>query len=478
MKDKIEVLYVEDDERSRQTVQRFLTGHGFHVTAVPDAEAGSAALGERPFSVVISDLRLPARDGIEFIREVKSRRPAVPCILVTAHGEVQSAVRAMKAGAFQFIEKPIVPSELVALIREASEKERLALEVEQLRRQLNERYGFENILGQSQIMHEVFERIRLAAPTSSTVLVSGESGTGKELVARAIHQNSARSGGPFVAVNCAALPAELVESELFGHERGAFTGASVEKQGYFEAASGGTLFVDEISEMPLPLQPKLLRALEQRVVTHVGSTQEIPVDVRIIAATNRDLADAVTQREFRDDLYYRLCVLQIHLPPLRDRRGDIPLLVSEFLKQLNQEHQREVRAVSPEVMAFFQDYGWPGNVRELRNALEAMVILSAKEVLELRDIPRHLHSGARAPLGVDRGNEAGDAVVKPAVAGRNLAELEREAILGTMDMVGGNRTEAARMLGIAVRTVQRKLAEYRGEDSAPGGAAEQPQMRR
>jgi DNA-binding NtrC family response regulator len=456
----IEVLLVEDDERSRVTVQRFLEDSGYQVTAVPDGEQAEEAMKTRPFSVAIVDYRLPRRDGITLIKQFKTARPAMPCILITAHGDVQSAVRAMKAGAFQFLEKPIAPNELAALIQEACKKEELAFEVEQLRRQLNERYGFENIIGRSPLMHRVFEQIRLVAPTHSTVLILGESGTGKELVARAIHQNSPRKDGPFVAINCAALPSELAESELFGHERGAFTGAVAAKPGYFEAASGGTLLVDEISEMPLSLQPKLLRVLEQRVVTRVGSTRETPVDVRVIAASNRRLDEAAREGAFRQDLFYRLAIVWIDLPPLRDRGEDIPLLVSTFLRELNAQHGRHVEELAPDALAALHRYSWPGNVRELRNTLESMVVLTSKRRLDAGDLPPHLRLGTAAAAAAVPLPAPTLAAGRSALVGRSLAEIEKEAILGALDACGGNRTRAAQMLGIAVRTIQRKLADY------------------
>ena len=459
MNPPIDILLVEDDERSRKSTERYLRDNGFAVTSVVDAESAEAALADQWRSILVVDYRLPGKDGIALIEEVTRRRPGTPCILITAHGDVQSAVRAMKAGAFQFIEKPVAPAELLEVIRQACEKERLVIEVDRLRRELDHRYGFESIIGRSPAMREVFETIRLVAPTRSTVLVTGESGTGKELVAQAIHQNSPRRDGPFIPVNCAALPKDLVESELFGHEKGAFTGAQGVRRGYFEAANGGTLFVDEVGEMSPASQVKVLRALEQKVVSRVGSTEEIPVDVRIVAATNRDLDAAVKAGRFRDDLYYRLCVVRIDLPPLRERAGDIPLLASTFLRGLNAEHGRRVTEIAPEAFEVLESYGWPGNVRELRNVLESVIVLSTKERIDLDDLPPRIRGTEGEGGRHDRHGEDTDG------EGRTLAEIEKGAILNTLRACGGNRTQAAKRLGIAVRTVQRKLAEY-GEDDA------------
>ncbi|HRU04973.1 MAG TPA: sigma-54 dependent transcriptional regulator [Candidatus Brocadiia bacterium] len=452
-REEIGILLVEDDERSRVTVERFLRDEGYDVSSAPDAEKAAEMMAEKWRPVVIVDYRLPGRDGIQFIEETTRTKPGTSCILITAHGDVQSAVRAMKAGAFQFIEKPISPPQLVDVIREACEKERLAIEVKRLRKQLNDRYGFENIIGRSDAIRKVFETIRLAAPTNSTVLLTGESGTGKELVARAIHQNSPRAGGPFVAVNCAALPKDLVESELFGHEQGAYTGASQARRGFFEAAARGTLLIDEVGEMALGIQAKLLRALEQRVITRVGSSREVPVDARIVAASNRNLEEAVANGEFREDLFYRLCVIHIHLPPLRQRQGDIPLLVSHFLGQLNAEHGRHVEEVSPEAMRALEQYAWPGNVRELRNTLESLIVLSGKRRIDLSDLPDRIRAGGK-PATLAANDAAEGPLDGP------LADIERRAILRALEKSGGNRTKAAQMLDIAVRTVQRKMSEY------------------
>ena len=462
----IRVLLVEDDEGSRRGIERFLRVSGYEVTAVESAEDAEAALATDHFSIVVSDYKLPGKDGIELIRHIKEASPAIPCLLISAHGDIRSAVEAMKAGAFNFLEKPVSPEQLANFIEDACEKERLAIEVEQLRHQLNEKYGFENIIGSSPIMMEVFERIKLAAPTDTTVLITGESGTGKELVAKALHQNSPRRDGPFVAVNCSALPGNLVESELFGHEKGAFTGAATMRRGFFEAAKGGSLFVDEIGDMAPELQAKLLRALEQRVITRVGSTEEIAVDVRIIAATNQDLQEKMRNTEFREDLFFRLAVVRIGLPPLRDRKEDLPQIAAAFLAQLTTEHGREVSEISPEALDALQQYPWPGNVRELRNVLESMIVLNTHRKIDLADLPGNVLRGeedageAGTPIEAHKDAPGGE---PPEGSLRTLAEVEKQTILGALEACEGNRTRAAQLLGIGLSTIHRKLREYEQE---------------
>ena len=458
----IHVLLVEDDEGGRRSIERYLRDVGLEVTAVADAEAAEALVAEGDFSVLLSDLRLPGMDGIELIRRVKARAPSCPCLMIAAHGDVQSAVAAMRAGATHFVEKPLSPALLLELIHDAYEKHALRLEVDHLRRQLEERYGFDNLIGSSPAMRAVFERIRLAAPTSSTVLITGESGTGKEVVARAIHLNSQRKAGPFIAVNCAALPESLVESELFGHEKGAFTGALATRRGFFEAAEKGTLFIDEIGDLPLALQPKLLRALEQRAINRVGSTREVPVDVRIIAATHQNLEAMVKEGRFRADLYFRLAVVRLELPPLRRRREDIRLLVATFLEQQAAGSGRPAFEISPEALDALESYSWPGNVRELKNVVESLVVLNTSGRIDLEDLPASVLRGEE-PEGEEEPLEAAEASALPPLGGGRLPtlfEVEKHTILSTLDSCGGNRTRAAQVLGIGLRTIQRKLREY------------------
>jgi DNA-binding NtrC family response regulator len=359
------------------------------------------------------------------------------------------AVQALQAGAFHYLVKPIDPDELLSLVRQACEKYRMATEITELQQQLQEKYGFANIIGVSDPMRKVFEKVRMVADTRSTVLVEGASGTGKELVARALHYNSTRHKKPFVAINCAALPEALVESELFGHERGAFTGAIDSRIGKFQAADGGTLLIDEIGDMPLDLQSKLLRAIESRCVVPLGGNREIKVDVRIVASTNRDLVEMVKRAEFREDLYYRISVVNIKLPPLKERPGDIPLLVRAFVDELAEESQRPVRDITPAALARLQGYEWPGNVRQLRNVLESVIVTATREIIDVPDLPEPVREARPVPIR--------RSLVKP---GMTLEELEKKAIRVALRQTDGNRTWAAEQLGISLRTLQRKLKQF------------------
>ncbi len=345
-----------------------------------------------------------------------------------------------------FLTKPINTKELKHRLERAIEKQSMAAEIAELHRQLRERQGVDSMVGESVSMRELFEKIRLVADTNSTVLIVGESGTGKELVARSLHLNSRRKSKPFIPVNCAAIPDTLIESELFGHEKGAFTGATEKRKGLFQAAAGGTLFIDEIGEMPIGLQSKLLRAIENKKVMPVGSNVEIPVDVRLLAATNRDLDAIVREGEFREDLYYRLKVVVLRIPPLSDRREDISLLTRFFIKQISEENDRSVDSITPEALQALHDYDWPGNVRELRNTLEGIIVLAMKGQIELSDIPEHI-----------RGTKRSARVFEP---GMTIEEMEREAIRRTLEATGGHRAETAKQLGLSVRTLQRKIKQY------------------
>jgi DNA-binding NtrC family response regulator len=371
--------------------------------------------------------------------------------MVTAHGTVDSAVSALQLGAFDYLTKPVKPEELTHRIRQAIEKQSMAEEIARLHAQIKDRRGLGKMIGQCDAMRKVFERIQLVADTNSTVLIVGESGTGKELAARAVHEHSKRCTRPFLPVNCAAIPDTLIESELFGHEKGAFTGAISRREGLFQAAAGGTLFIDEIGELQLGLQSKLLRAIEDKRILPVGSTREVEVDVRLVAATNRDLKQRVDAGQFREDLYYRLRVVELVLPPLRERREDIPLLVRHFIDQIAPDNNRPVRDITPEALEAIQAYTWPGNVREQRNTLESIIVLSLKDRIELADLPPHV-TGAK-PF---------QSILK---SGMTLSELEREAIRRGLEEHNGHRARTAEALGISVRTLQRKIQEY-GLDSS------------
>ena len=375
--------------------------------------------------------------------------------MVTGHSSIDSAVEAIKKGAYDYITKPVNPDELILLIKRAIETKKKDQEIESLRRRLDHKFGLDQIVGQSKQMKDVFAKVQRAAPVDSTVLILGESGTGKELIAQALHHNSPRKKGPFVAVNCAAVPASLVESELFGHVRGAFTGATDRRMGRFEQADGGTLFIDEIGDFELGLQAKLLRVLETFTVTPVGGHEDRKVSVRVLAATSRDVTRMVEQGTFREDLYYRLNVVSITLPPLRDRPDDIALLVEHFLKEIAEKKHTAIKRISPEVMRRFQTYRWPGNVRDLRNALESMMVLAEGELLTERDLPERIAVGAKESVNPGE-----------IPTGLTMDELEKLAIMKALDECAGNRTHAAGRLKISVRTLQRKLQHYQLEDRA------------
>ncbi|MBI4878987.1 MAG: sigma-54-dependent Fis family transcriptional regulator [Planctomycetes bacterium] len=443
------VVLVEDDDPLREALTEYLVDKGLVVAGASDGKRGLDLIDDRT-DVVVTDLKLPGMNGLDVLRRAKAVNPDIQVIVATGFGSVDSAVAAMREGAYHYVTKPINPTVLLKMVEEIVEKRRLRREVAELRAQLNEKYGFDHMIGRSRSMLEIFEVIRHVAPTRATVLITGESGTGKELVARAIHHASPRRAMPFIAFNCAALPSTLVESELFGHEKGAFTGAFQRRQGLFGAADGGTLLIDEVSDLDIALQAKLLRVLEERCYTPLGSTREIKVDVRIIAASNSDLAQAVRDGRFREDLFYRLKVVQIQPPPLRERREDIPLLAKSFLEAAIQEHGLRELRLDPDAVRLLQSHDWPGNVRELKNTLESAAVLARADVIGPDSLPFAL-GGERAPAQSD---------VELFHVGMRMDELERSAILATLEENGGNRTRAARMLGISLRTLQRKLREY------------------
>ncbi|HEX3356055.1 MAG TPA: sigma-54 dependent transcriptional regulator [Tepidisphaeraceae bacterium] len=445
------VLVVEDNEIERRALLHILKGDGLQVYG---AENADKALGyaDENIDVVLSDLHMGDVSGIDLLQLWKKQHPETQFILVTGERAPANIVEAMKSGAYDYVTKPLNLEELKLLIRRAIESKEKDRELDNLRRRLDQKFGLGQIVGQSQQMKDVFARIQRAAPVDSTVLILGESGTGKELVAQALHHNSLRTKGPFVAVNCAAVPATLVESELFGHVRGAFTGATDRRMGRFEQADGGTLFIDEIGDFELGLQAKLLRVLETLTVTPVGGHEDRKVDVRVLAATSRDMRKMVETGAFREDLFYRLNVVQINLPPLRDRPDDIPLLVDHFLKEITTSKHAAPKRVSPEVMRRFQTYRWPGNVRELHNSLESMMVLGEGDILSERDLPPSIADSSQAMRNP-----------KEIPIGMTMEELERLAITKALDQYKGNRTHAANRLGISVRTLQRKLRQYEVE---------------
>jgi len=446
------VIYVvDDDDGSRDAMARALERVGYQVHPFATAEEALASItGGDEVDAVVSDVRMPEMDGYELLRKVRALRPELPFLLVTAYGDVDDAVTALQEGADDYLTKPVKMRELRRRVQLHLERRVLSDENRRLRRRLEKSFGFEGIVGHSPAMEDLLARLRVVAPTRSTVLIVGESGTGKELAANALHQNSPRSSGPFMAVNCGAIPGEILESELFGHERGAFTGAHQRRIGLIESASGGTLFLDEISELSADLQVKLLRVLEERKVVRVGGNIQIDVDFRLVAATNRDLEEWVANGRFRQDLYYRLKVVTLRIPSLRERVEDIPLFVQHFVEVFNEELGREVGGVHPTVLAALKRHSWPGNVRELRNVVESLVLFARGEEIGLEDLPAEYRTpGAPGPIESTE-------VWRP----RPMADIEREAILRTLEHTRGHRARAASMLEIGLRTLQRKLKEY------------------
>jgi DNA-binding NtrC family response regulator len=462
-------ILITDDEKPTRDVMARILSQSYVCLAAPDAEQAMKTLDENPdVALLITDYKMPGENGVSLIKRAKAAHPALACILITAFGEIELAVDAMKEGADDFLAKPITDlRQLEMRVAKAIERNALARKVEALEREVDERRGIDTFTGKSRVMENIYRLIRQAAKSNATVLVEGPSGTGKELVARALHDLSPRSAGPFVAVECAALSPTLIESELFGHEKGSFTGADRQKIGRFEAADGGTLFLDEITEIDLATQVKLLRVLESRRIQRVGGTEEIPVDFRLVAATNRDLAAYVAEGKFREDLYYRLNVIDIHMPALKDRPGDVALLASRFLREFSRENGGAVTGMDARAIKALEDYDWPGNVRQLRNVVEKMVVLSAGGKLTIDDVPVEIRSRAEGNASEVRIPNAGRppsaVAVAPAAApasAASLADTEKAAILDAIAACGGNKTEAARRLGVSRRTLHRKLKKW------------------
>ena len=461
------VLIVDDEESMRHLLSLILRERGYEVRAVANGEDALKELAARDYDLVLSDVRMPRMDGLTLLREALRQQPDLTFIVMSAYGSHDAAIEAMKAGAYDYVSKPFKPDEVVLVLRKAEERERLARENRRLRTELAHGYRFADIVGASEPLQEVLRQVRKVAPIKTTVLLTGESGTGKELVARAVHELSPRASYPFVAVNCGAIPAELIESELFGHVRGAFTDASRDKKGLAAEADGGTLFLDEIGELPPSLQVKLLRFLQEEEVRRVGDTRSEKVDVRVVAATARDLARAVREGQFREDLFYRLNVVGIRLPPLRERPGDVPRLVEHFLaKHRGLRSDTPITGVAPEAMEALASYRWPGNVRELEHVIERAVVLADGPELREEDLPEELRTAPRRmPPGVAAAVEAGVAAAGKGAAGglsvkRATRAVEEELIRRALDQTGGNRTRAAELLDLSYRALLYKIKEY------------------
>jgi|KBSSwiStaDraftv2_1062776.scaffolds.fasta_scaffold26054_6 two-component system NtrC family response regulator/two-component system response regulator HydG len=466
---KARILVVDDEPNARHALRTILGEEGFAVAEASDGVEALTILQEQGFDVVLADIRMPRMDGVTLVRRAREAGIPASFVMMTAFASIETAVEAMRAGAENFLVKPLEPGTVLVVLEKVLEKLQLSRDSEQLKDRVRRRYRFDAIVGESAALQSVFDVVKRAAPTKATVLLLGESGTGKELVAQAIHQESTRHDKPFVNVSCAALSESLLESELFGHERGSFTGAVGRREGRFELADGGTLFLDEIGEIPLSVQVKLLRALQQREFERVGGTQTLKVDVRVIAATNRDLAAEVSAGRFREDLYYRLNVVAVTLPPLRTRKGDIPALVSHFIQKFAKSYDKSVRGLLPGTLNVLLRYDWPGNVRELENVIERAVVLARGPNLTTDELPPVL-SGPE-PAGPRPGG---------LIPGATFREIEREAILRTLEVVDGSTTRAAEMLGISTRKIQYRLKAYARQDreaardEQPAGSSGRP----
>ena len=442
------ILIVDDERGTREALGRFLRPN-YDVTLAEDGQIGMNLLERNNYDLVLSDIRMPGADGLTILDATLKKTPPPPCILFTAYGSIEAAVGAMKRGAFDFVTKPVNLDQLEILVNRALESGRIKAENSELKKRLNAKLGVENIIGNSAAMQRIIDNVRQVAPTRATVSITGESGTGKELIAQAVHQLSGRTGR-FVPVHCAALPETLLESELFGHEKGAFTGATEQRKGRFELADGGTLFLDEIGEIPLSTQVKLLRVLETRCFERIGGVDTIEVDTRVVTATNRDLAAMVAEGTFREDLYYRLDVVTIHLPPLRERTEDIPPLVNHYLAYFAKENGRPEMTISESAMSALCSYPWPGNIRELKNCVERMVVLTRSNTIDLDNVPINIRE--KLTPGISK-----------TILSSSSCDLERNEkmlISRALEECGGNRTKAAEKLGISRRTLHRKLTLY------------------
>jgi DNA-binding NtrC family response regulator len=445
--DKKVILIVEDDSKVGESIRLLLKKKGYVIHLASNGKEALILFRREMIDLVITDLVMPKMDGIELLEAVKAMRPETEVIVISAQGTIEKAVQAMKLGAIDFIQKPINPRVISLVVERALEKQTLVLQNRDLRLKLEDKFHFKNIIGRSEKMVKVFELIHHIAPYDSSVLIIGESGTGKELIANAIHYNSPRVGMPFIKVSCASLSEGIIESELFGHEKGAFTGAITSRKGRFELAHNGTLFLDEVEDIPPSTQIKLLRVLQEGEFEKVGGNRTIKVNIRVIAASNQDLQDAVKNGRFREDLYYRLNVVNIRLPLLKDRREDIPFLVNFFIEKFNTKYHMKVKGISQRAMNLFADYEWTGNVRELENTIESILVINSPEVIDIQHLPQEIRDFSERPE------------VIPIKIGTPLEEVEREMLIQTLKATRGNKRRAAQLLGINVRTIHRKMEE-------------------
>jgi len=454
------ILVVDDEKAIRWSLGEALRNAGYEVDEVENGEKALKLFQDDPVDLVILDLKLPDIDGIKVLKELKRIEPALPIIMMTAYGEVETAVEAIKSGAYDFLQKPFQLEKMKIEIKNALEASNLKQQLDDIRKKERETYNFKNFLGKSKVMQEIFRKVKkIGQSKASTILIQGESGTGKELVARAIHESSNGSNRPFLEINCAALPETLLESELFGHEKGAFTDAKYRKKGLFELAEGGTIFLDEIGEMGITLQSRLLRVIENKTFRRVGGVKDLKVNTRIISATNRDLKQAIKEGKFRSDLYYRLQVIPIYLPPLRERKEDIPLLANHFISMFNKEFNKNVKKISPKVERLLVNYSWPGNVRELKNVIERAMLLEAEDEI----LPEHLPPEITGEAPEDFVEHESSTDTIDSLYPITLKDMERILIEKTLEKTSGNKSQAAKILGISRQTLREKVKQYRLE---------------
>jgi len=454
------ILVVDDEKAIRWSLGEALRNAGYEVDEVENGEKALKLFQDDPVDLVILDLKLPDIDGIKVLKELKKIEPALPIIMMTAYGEVETAVEAIKSGAYDFLQKPFQLEKMKIEIKNALEASNLKQQLDDIRKKERETYNFKNFLGKSKVMQEIFRKVKkIGQSKASTILIQGESGTGKELVARAIHESSNGANRPFLEINCAALPETLLESELFGHEKGAFTDAKYRKKGLFELAEGGTIFLDEIGEMGITLQSRLLRVIENKTFRRVGGVKDLKVNTRIISATNRDLKQAIKEGKFRSDLYYRLQVIPIYLPPLRERKEDVPLLANHFISMFNKEFNKNVKKISPKVERLLVNYSWPGNVRELKNVIERAMLLEAEDEILPEHLPPEITGEAPEDfVGHDSSMDTIDSLYPI-----TLKDMERILIEKTLERTSGNKSQAAKILGISRQTLREKVKQYRLE---------------
>ncbi len=454
---ELRAIVIDDDEATCDLLEAALGREGVEVVSFTDAASALEEVGARPPHVVVTDLEMQGVGGLDVVQRLGQSHPDIPVVVITGHADVEHAVGALRAGAYDFLTKPLDLKRVAPAVRRAGRHHFLSAEIRRLRHRVREQHDFRSIVGSSAAMREVFGLVQRVARTDASVLVTGESGTGKELIARALHERSARSDGPFVAVNCAAVPANLIESELFGHTKGAFTDARADRKGLFAAAEGGTLFLDEIGELPIETQPKLLRALQERRVRPVGGDAEVPFDARIVTATNRTLTDEVAEGRFREDLFYRINVVTVELPPLRERGTDVLALAQHFVELISERYGKQVRGIAPDTAKCLLDYPWPGNVRELENSVDRAVALTRYDQLTVDDLPARVrdHQPDRMP----------SAEVDEPEAMLTLAELEERHLRRVLKLCDDNKSRAARVLGIDRRTLYRKLDRLDGGDA-------------